>query len=164
MLQPARALEQNPWAHAKASLLNTTANEPDTNSGHYLQPLTPLLLLLPPQSRSWRPLQCQRNHRAADAAVSLPHAVWVTPAATVLLLLLLLQCHYRTCVGDTSSPLASAPIFTISPTGLTSPSHCGWKRAPVYLSCRVQQCQTQREGDKGPLQGYHTNDCCGTGA
>lgn len=38
---------------------------------------------------------------------------------------------HRTCVGDTSSPLASAPIFTISPTGLTSPSHCGWKRAPV---------------------------------
>lgn len=41
------------------------------------------------------------------------------------------QC-YRICVGDTSSPLASAPIFTISPTGLISPSHCGWKRAPAF--------------------------------
>jgi hypothetical protein len=50
---------------------------------------------------------------------------------------------HRNCVGDTSSPLPSAPTFTISPTGLISPSHCGWKRAPVRITAAVADAHTR---------------------
>jgi len=38
------------------------------------------------------------------------------------------------CVGLQNSPDALAPMRLSSPTGLTLPSHSGWKRAFVYGS------------------------------
>lgn len=41
---------------------------------------------------------------------------------------------YRICTAEHTRPEASAPMRARSPTGDSSPLHCGWKRAPLYGS------------------------------
>lgn len=104
-----------------------------------------------PQPQALQPAEHLQPATTAAAAVACPH--------TTTLRLLLLQTSllhtsasppapllaHRTCVGDTSSPLASAPTLTISPTGLISPSHCGWKRAPFLCVATVGSRDSKRK-------------------
>lgn len=94
-----------------------------TSTNTHIQHMTALPQFPPTDMSQFKTLRLSLSHTHTHAAAARAPPYSQSAAAGPL-------CH-RTCVGDTSSPLASAPTLTISPTGLISPSHCGWKRAPV---------------------------------
>ena len=83
-------------------------------------------------ARGERLLQCMQGccRLTAGGAVAAragllarsPRLAGAPPAATA---------RYRSWVGEETRPEASRPMRARSPTGLTWPSHSGWKRALV---------------------------------